>query len=87
MKPHGVDVQISMLIASVIMFWLGKFAMGVYSANTGWQPQTWWSEALWGIVPAAPFMVVFLIAASLWIIIAVSDWRLRRRSKNDPPAQ
>jgi len=65
MKPHGVDVQISMLITSAIMFWLGKFALGIYSANTGWQPQSWWSENLWGIVPAAPFFAVFLMAASL----------------------
>ena len=85
MKPHGVDVQISMLITSAIMFWLGKFALGIYSANTGWQPQGWWSENLWGIVPAAPFFAVFLMAASLWVYIAVADWRFKRRNRNEPP--
>ena len=84
MKPHGVDVQISMLIFSAIMFWIGKFALGIYSANTGWEPQTWWSEHLWGIVPAAPFAAVFLMAALLSASFAIGGWLDKRRGSDKP---
>jgi len=85
MKPHGVEVQASMLISSAVMFGLGKVARGIYSAKTGWQPTTWWSENLWGIVPAAPFMFVFLGAAGLGLSFAVADWRHKRRHRDHPP--
>ncbi len=73
MKPYGVDVQISMLIGSAVAFWLGKFVGGLFFSITGYEPRTWLGEALWGIVPAAPFVLAFLFALGLWVYEMIGD--------------
>ncbi len=79
MKPHGVEVQISMLVVSAIAYWLGMFAGGLFTSATGHEPRTWLGEKLWGIIPAAPFAVGFLVAFGLWVFYTIGD--LRDRSK------
>ncbi len=56
------------LVLSAIMFGLGRFTLVLFTAFTGWEPQTWWSANIWGIIPAAPFVVAFLFYALLWIL-------------------
>jgi hypothetical protein len=67
MKPHGIEVQISMLILAAVVYWLGMFVGGLFASATSHEPSTWLGEALWGIIPAAPFAVGFLVALGLWV--------------------
>ena len=56
------------LVLAAILFALGRFALVLFTAFTGWEPQTWWSANIWGIIPAAPFVVAFLFYALLWVL-------------------
>ena len=52
---------------------LNAFAGGLFASSTGHSPSTWLGERLWGIIPAAPFLLGFLASFGLFVYYAVSD--------------
>ena len=69
MKPHGIENQLAMLVLAAIAFGVGRVVQGIVKATTGYAPDTRFRELLWGIVPAAPFVLGFCFLVVLAILL------------------